>query len=76
MELKKGLISGIIAAIVLNIIYFILMIVTNAGEWYESKFPDMMTPEAMWTGILSLFLIGIFMGLIYSVVRGFGTIFP
>ena len=69
MELKKGLISGIIAAIVLNIIYFILMIVTNTGEWYKSKFPEMMTPEAMWTGTLSLFLIGIFMGLIYSVVN-------
>jgi uncharacterized membrane protein YagU involved in acid resistance len=77
MELKKGLISGIIAAIVLSIIYFILMMVTNTGEWYSITFPEMMTTEAMWTGTFSIVLIGIFMGLIYSVINsavpGMGT---
>jgi uncharacterized membrane protein YagU involved in acid resistance len=69
MELKKGLISGIIAAIVLIIIFFIIMMVTNTGEWYSATFPEMMTTEAMWTGTLSTLLIGIFMGLIYSVIN-------
>jgi uncharacterized membrane protein YagU involved in acid resistance len=69
MEWKKGLISGIIAAIVLTIIFFILMMVTNTGEWYSATFPEMMTPEAMWTGTLSTLLVGMFMGLIYSVIN-------
>ena len=77
MEWKKGLITGIIAAIVLIIISFILMMVTNTGEWYNSIFPEMMTSEAMWTWTLSILLIGIFMGLIYSVINsavpGLGT---
>ena len=69
MELKKGLISGIIAAIVLMVIFFITMMVTNTGEWYIAMFPEMMTTEAMWAGTLSTLLIGIFMGLIYSVIN-------
>jgi len=69
MELKKGLISGIIAAIVLTVIFFILMMVTNTGEWYRATFPEMMTAEAMWTTTLSILFVGMFMGLIYSVIN-------
>ncbi|MBE0524159.1 MAG: hypothetical protein IBX40_07495 [Methanosarcinales archaeon] len=69
MEFKKGLISGIIAAIVLMLIFFIINMVTKTGEWYSTTFPEMMTAEAMWTGALSILLTGIFMGLIYSVIN-------
>lgn len=69
MEWKKGFISGIIAGIVLIIIGYGLMMVTGTGEWYSATFPEMTTPEAMGTGTLSVVLIGIFMGLIYSVVH-------
>jgi uncharacterized membrane protein YagU involved in acid resistance len=69
MEWKKGLISGIMAGIVFIIIFYILMMVANTGEWYESTFPLMMTQEAMWTGTLSTLLIGVFMGLVYSVIN-------
>ena len=69
MEWKKGLISGIIAGIVLMIIGFAFMTVGGTSEWYKTMFPEMTTTDAMWTGTLSILLIGVFMGLIYSVIN-------
>jgi hypothetical protein len=58
MELKKGLISGIIAAIVLIGIFSMLINFANTGR-YGYNFPIL---------YIGLF-VGIFMGLIYSVIN-------
>lgn len=68
MEWRKGLVSGIIAGIVIVVIGFVFMMVPGASEWYSATFPEMVTSKAMWTMMISIWLIGVFMGLIYSVI--------
>jgi hypothetical protein len=63
MELKRGLISGIFAAIALTGMFSILMNVTKTGEFYRN-YLGYNTPVA----ICALF-VGMFMGLIYSVIN-------
>jgi len=69
MEWRKGLISGIIAGIVLIVVGFVFMMVFGTDEWYSTTFPEMTTPGAMWTMSISIVLMGVFMGLIYSVIN-------
>jgi uncharacterized membrane protein len=69
MEWKKGLISGIIAGVVLTVIGFAFMMIPGTSEWYSTTFPQMAAPEAMWAMTLSIFLVGLFMGLVYSVIN-------
>lgn len=69
MELKKGLISGIIGGFVLLILGFVLMTITGTEEWYNTTFPQMVTTAGMWAMLASMILMGLFMGLIYSVIN-------
>ena len=69
MEWKKGLISGIVAGIVMLVIGSAFVIVPGATEWYSETFPEMLSPLAMSAMMASIILLGIFMGLIYSVIN-------
>jgi MFS family permease len=69
MEWKKGLISGIIAGIVMLIIGSAFMMIPGVTEWYIEKFPEMMAPTAMSIMTVGVVLSGIFMGLVYSVIN-------
>lgn len=69
MELKKGLISGIIGGLVLLILGFVLMSIAGTQEWYNTTFPQMMTIAGMWAILASAILMGLFMGLVYSVIN-------
>lgn len=69
MEWKKGLISGIIAGIVMLIIGSAFMMIPGVTEWYTEKFPEMMAPTAMSIMMVGVVLGGIIMGLVYSVIN-------
>ena len=69
MEWKKGLISGIIAGIVMLIIGSAFMMIPEVTEWYTVTFPEMMAPTAMSIMTVGVVLGGIFMGLVYSVIN-------
>ena len=69
MEWKKGLISGIIAGIVMLIIGSAFMMIPGVTEWYTEKFPEMMAPTAMSIMTVGVVLSGIIMGLVYSVIN-------
>ena len=69
MEWKKGVISGIIAGIVMLIIGSAFMMIPGVTEWYTEKFPEMVAPTAMSIMTVGVVLSGIFMGLVYSVIN-------
>lgn len=69
MEWKKGVISGIMAGIVMLIIGSAFMMIPGVTEWYTEKFPDMVETTAMSIMMVGVVLIGIFMGLVYSVIN-------
>ena len=69
MEWKKGVISGIIAGIVMLIIGSAFMMIPGVTEWYTEKFPEMMAPTAMSIMTVGVVLGGIIMGLVYSVIN-------
>jgi len=69
MEWKKGVISGIVAGIVMLIIGSVFMMVPGVTEWYTVTFPEMVSPMAMSIMMVGVVLIGTFMGLIYSVIN-------
>jgi ABC-type antimicrobial peptide transport system permease subunit len=79
MEWKKGVISGIVAGIVMLIIGSAFMMVPGVTDWYNVTFPQMVSPTAMSIMLVGVVIIGIFMGLVYSVINtlyaiGFGTL--
>jgi hypothetical protein len=69
MEWKKGLIAGIVAGILMLVIGSAFMMVPGATAWYSETFPGMVSPLAMTAMMAGIVLIGIFMGLIYSVLN-------
>ncbi len=69
MEWKKGVISGIVAGIVMLIIGSAFMMIPGVTEWYTVTFPEMVTPTAMSIMTVGVVLSGIFMGLVYSVIN-------
>lgn len=69
MEWKKGLIVGIVAGILMLVIGSAFMMVPGASQWYSETFPEMVSPPAMSAMMAGIVLIGIFMGLIYSVLN-------
>jgi hypothetical protein len=65
VDYKKGLLSGIVAAIVMLVLGFIFMIpFPEYSAWYMEAFAGM-NMTMMW---ISTFLLGLFMGIFYSVV--------
>ncbi|MFQ6137000.1 MAG: hypothetical protein ACE5PM_07455 [Candidatus Hydrothermarchaeales archaeon] len=69
MEWKKGLISGIVAGIVLLVVGFVLTSVAGTNEWYSANFPQMVSPGGMYSMTLSILVMGVIMGLVYSVIN-------
>jgi len=72
MEWKKGVISGIIAGIVMLLIGLVFMMIPftpGLTQWYSVTFPEMSSPMAMSIMMTGIVLIGIFMGLVYSVIN-------
>ena len=72
MEWKKGLISGIIAGIVMLLIGLVFMMIPftpGLTQWYSVTFPEMSSPMAMSIMMAGIVVIGIFMGLVYSVIN-------
>ena len=69
MEWKKGVISGIVAGIVMLIIGSAFMMIPGVTEWYTVTFPEMMAPTAMSIMTVGVVLGGIIMGLVYSVIN-------
>ncbi|MGB3457947.1 MAG: hypothetical protein WBB08_01345 [Halobacteriota archaeon] len=72
MEWKKGVISGIIAGIVMLLIGLVFMMIPftpGLTQWYSVTFPEMSSPMAMSIMMAGIVLIGIFMGLVYSVIN-------
>jgi hypothetical protein len=47
MEWKKGVISGIIAGIVMLLIGSVFMMIPGVTQWYSVTFPEMSSPMAM-----------------------------
>ena len=65
MDYKKNLIPGIVAAVVLVVLGFVMsMIYPASTAWYMEAFASM-NMTMMWLGTA---LVGIFMGLFYGVV--------
>ncbi|NOR76916.1 MAG: hypothetical protein GQ523_00440 [Methanophagales archaeon] len=72
MEWKKGVISGIIAGIVMLLIGLVFMMIPftpGLTQWYSVTFPEMSSPMAMSIMMAGIVVIGIFMGLVYSVIN-------
>nr|AAU82649.1 hypothetical protein GZ18H11_22 [uncultured archaeon GZfos18H11] len=72
MEWKKGVISGIIAGIVMLLIGLVFMMIPftpGVTQWYSVTFPEMSSPMAMSIMMAGIVVIGIFMGLVYSVIN-------
>ncbi len=69
MEWKKGVISGIVAGIVMLIIGSAFMMVPGVTDWYNVTFPEMVSPTTMSIMLVGVVIIGIFMGLVYSVIN-------
>lgn len=72
MEWKKGVISGIIAGIVMLLIGLVFMMIPftpGLTQWYSVTFPEMSSPMAMSIMMVGIVVIGIFMGLVYSVIN-------
>jgi len=71
VEWKKGVISGIIAGIVMLLIGSLcpFMMIPGVTQWYSLTFPEMSSPRAMSTMTAGIILMGIFMGLVYSVIN-------
>jgi len=69
MNTKKAIIGGILAGIALNLMSFLFSMFPGKNEFYSQRFPELMTRLGMGMMILSLLLIGIFMGLIYGVIN-------
>ena len=72
MEWKKGVISGIIAGIVMLLIGLVFMMIPftpGLTQWYSVTFPEMSSPMAMSIMMTGIVVIGIFMGLVYSVIN-------
>ena len=72
MEWKKGVISGIIAGIVMLLIGLVFMMIPftpGVTQWYSVTFPEMSSPMAMSIMMAGIVIIGIFMGLVYSVIN-------
>ena len=72
MEWKKGVISGIIAGIVMLLIGLVFMMIPftpGLTQWYSVTFPEMSSPMAMSIMMAGIVLSGIFMGLVYSVIN-------
>ncbi len=70
MEWKKGVISGIVAGIVMLIIGSAYMMIPGVTEWYTVTFPELMvSPMAMSIMTVGVVLGGIIMGLVYSVIN-------
>lgn len=69
MEWKKGLISGIVAGIVMLIIGSAFLMIPGVTEWYTEKFPEMVAPTAMSIMTVGVVLSGVIMGLVYSVIN-------
>jgi uncharacterized membrane protein YagU involved in acid resistance len=66
MDYKKGILSGIVAGIVLLVLGFIMSMIYPAySEWYMKVFAEM---DMTWMWIATM-LTGIFMGLIYAVIN-------
>ncbi len=66
MDYRKGVLSGIVAGVVLVALSFVSGIVMPAtSEWYMEMFPEM----GLSSLIVSMFLMGLFMGLVYAVVH-------
>ena len=64
MEWKKGVISGIIAGIVMIVIGSAFMMIPGVTQWYSVTFPEMSSSIAMSIMMAGIVLIGIFMGLV------------
>ena len=72
MEWKKGVMSGIIAGIVMLLIGLVFMMIPftpGVTQWYSVTFPEMSSPMAMSIMMAGIVLSGIFMGLVYSVIN-------
>ena len=72
MEWKKGVMSGIIAGLVMLLIGLVFMMIPftpGVTQWYSVTFPEMSSPMAMSIMMAGIVLIGIFMGLVYSVIN-------
>ena len=69
MEWKKGLITGIVAGVVLIVIGSAFMIVPGTTEWYSATFPQFTSSGGMLAMMISTFVVGLFMGLVYSVIN-------
>ena len=71
MEWKKGLITGIVAGVVLIVIgsAFMIVIVPGTTEWYSATFPQFTSPGGILAMMISYLVVGLFMGLVYSVIN-------
>ncbi|MBI4981403.1 hypothetical protein HZC30_07680 [Candidatus Woesearchaeota archaeon] len=68
MNWKKGVLAGVVAGIVLNIVSFVFGMLPGKKEWYTATFPQMMNMQGLAAMFTSMFLIGVFMGIIYGTV--------
>ena len=67
---KKGIVSGIVASLVMIILSFLFsMIIPGQTEWYLKMFPGMANMLGLITTYSSYFVIGIVMGVAYDMVN-------
>lgn len=69
MNWKKGVLAGVVAGIVLNIVSFVFGMLPGKKEWYTATFPQMMNMQGLAAMFTSMFLIGVFMGIIYDLIN-------
>ncbi len=70
MDWKKGLISGVVAGIVMLVVGTVLMMVAGTSDWYSKTFPEMVSTGGMYSMSAAILVMGVVMGLVYSVING------
>lgn len=68
MEWKKGMISGVVAGIVMIIVGFPFTLIPTISEWYSKTFPQMATARGMGAMLASIIVLGLVMGMVYSLI--------
>jgi len=66
---KKGIVSGIVASLVLMVLSFLFGMIPGQTEWYMEMFPGMANLLGLITTYGSYFVVGMVMGIAYDITN-------
>lgn len=69
MEWKKGMISGVVAGIVIIIVNFLFMLIPAVSEYWSKTLPGYGTAGVMGAIFASMIVLGLVMGMVYSLIN-------